>query len=72
MWRKRPEKVIRTTRDQILSDKDDMTDLLSEMAGVTNYGITDKEAAFAMAQAIHNLEEALIKEIDRRKEHGRL
>lgn len=71
MWRKRPEKVIRTTRDQILSDKDDITDLLSEMAGVTNYGITDKEAAIAMARAIHNLEEALIKEIDRRKEYGR-
>ncbi len=71
MQRKRAERVIRTVRDQLLSDKDDITDLLSEMAGVTNYGITDKEAAFAMAQAIHNLEEAFIKEIDRRKEHGR-
>ena len=71
MWLRRSKRVIRNYRDQILSDKDDMTDLLSEMAGVTNYGITDKEAAIAMARAIHNLEDAVIKEIDRRKEYGR-
>ena len=68
---KRAARIIRNTRDQILSDKDDMTDLLSDMEGVTDHGITDREAALAMARAIHNLEDAFIKEIDRRKENER-
>ena len=54
-----------------MNDKDDITDLLCDMEGITNHGITDKEASLAMARAIHNLEDALIKEIDRRKKYGR-
>lgn len=67
----KPKRVIRTTRDQLLSDKDDITDLLCDLEGVTDHGITDREAVLAMARAIYNLQDAVIKEIERRQTYGR-
>ena len=64
-------KVIISTADKLRSNKEDITDLLCELRGVTESRHTDKEAIIAMNEAIYNLQEAVIKEIEKRERYGK-
>lgn len=64
-------KVIKSTADKLRSNKEDITDLLCELRGVTESRHTDKEAIIAMNEAIYNLQEAVIKEIEKRERYGK-
>ena len=64
-------KVIKSTADKLRSNKEDITDLLCELRGVTESRHTDKEAIIAMNEAIYNLQDAVIKEIENRERYGK-